>query len=93
MKQTKKIYFIIFLMLLILLAATVWLSRIDLGKWNTFAALVIAGMKASLVICYFMHLRKSNGLIKLAALAGFLWLGILIVLMLSDFLTRNWLAS
>ncbi len=93
MKQTQKIYFIIYFALLILLAATVLLSRIDLGNWNAVVALFIAGMKAILVIFYFMHLKKSSGLIKLAAFAGFLWLGILIVLMLSDFLTRKWLTT
>jgi len=44
-----------------------------------------------LVIFYFMHVRYSSPLTWVFAGAGFLWLIILIVLTLSDFLTRNWL--
>ena len=93
MRKPEQTYFLIYGLLLILLAATVWLAQIDLGRWNAVAALLIAGMKASLVVIYFMHVRERSGLTKLIAFAGFFWLSILIALTLSDFLTRNWLAS
>ena len=38
-----------------------------------------------------MHLRYSSGLTRLAVLAGILWLGILIVGAMDDYLTRGWL--
>jgi cytochrome c oxidase subunit 4 len=52
-------------------------------------ALAIAGSKAVLIMLYFMHLRYSNRLTSVFAVAGFLWLAILIALCLSDYLTRG----
>jgi len=44
--------------LLGLTVITVWISRIDLGKpGNIFLGLVVAVIKASLVIAIFMHLK------------------------------------
>ena len=38
-----------------------------------------------------MHMREAHGVLWLAALAGFFWLSILIVLSMSDFATRGYL--
>ncbi len=44
--------------LLVLTAATVWISRIDLGKGgNITLGIVVAIIKASLVVAIFMHLK------------------------------------
>ena len=37
----------------------------------------------------FMHLKESHGVLWLTALAGFFWLGILVVLTMSDVATRG----
>jgi len=37
-----------------------------------------------------MHVRYSSRLIWLVAGAGFFWLGIMIALTLSDYLSRGW---
>ena len=42
-----------------------------------------------LVALFFMHLRHSTMLTKLVVLGGLLWLGILLVLTLTDFVTRG----
>jgi cytochrome c oxidase subunit 4 len=81
----------VFLALLALTALTVAVSRIDLGPMNTVAALAIAGLKATLVGLYFMHLRWSDRLVRTAALAGIFWLIILVTITLSDYLSRTWL--
>jgi hypothetical protein len=39
----------------------------------------------------FMELRTSRGMPRVVALAGLLWLGILLVGTLDDRVTRNWL--
>ncbi|HXH27773.1 MAG TPA: cytochrome C oxidase subunit IV family protein [Candidatus Polarisedimenticolia bacterium] len=75
--------------LLILLAATVMIAEIDLGPWNVVAALVIACIKALLVILYFMEVRYSSRLTWLVVIAGFAWLVLLIGLTLSDVLNRH----
>jgi cytochrome c oxidase subunit IV len=51
---------------------------------------VIAFAKASLVALIFMHLRYSRRLMRVVAAAGLFWLGILIALTMSDYLTRGW---
>jgi cytochrome c oxidase subunit 4 len=61
--------------LLVLTVITVVSSYIDFGQFNTWIALIIAGMKASLVVYFFMHLRWDrplNSVIFLFAVSLFL---------------------
>ena len=85
-----KTYVLIFLALLALTGLTTGMAFVDLGPLNTVVALAIAGCKMMLVILFFMHLRSSTGLTKIAVAAGFFWLMILISLTMSDFATRDW---
>ena len=87
---SKKLYILIFLALIGLTALTTGVAFIDLGKWNTVAALAIAVCKASLVALFFMHLRWSSGLMRIVMLAAFVWFAILVSLTLSDEFTRSW---
>lgn len=75
--------------LLGLLLLTVGAAYIDLGPLNTVVAMSVSLAKGALILLFFMHLRHGSGLVRLAAFAGFFWLGILFVLALSDFLTRG----
>lgn len=84
-----KLYVAIFAALMFLTAATVIVANFDLGWANDVVALTIAVVKALLVLIFFMHLRYSTRLTILTALAGFFWLGILIVLTLNDYFTRG----
>lgn len=84
-------YNLVFLMLMILLALTFGLAHIDLGRFNLPTGLLIAAIKAILVALYFMHLKHSSGVHRIASAVGVFWLGILISLSLSDYLSRNWL--
>ena len=84
------VYLCIFLILAILTAATVWAAGRDFGSFNTLVALTIAVVKATLVILYFMHLRYSPRLTILVVFMGFVWLAILILLTMSDYLSRGW---
>jgi len=86
----KKIYFAVFGSLLVLTAATTGVAFIDLGEWNTVAALIIAVCKASLVAIFFMHLRWSTKLMRVVFLSALLWLAILICLTSMDFFSRTW---
>jgi cytochrome c oxidase subunit 4 len=88
----KRVYYLVFATLLLLTLVTVDVAFYDLGLLSTPLALGIATCKALLVIFYFMHVRYSPRLTWALAGAGFLWLLILIVLTLSDYLTRHWLA-
>ncbi|MBI3942989.1 MAG: cytochrome C oxidase subunit IV family protein [Chloroflexi bacterium] len=87
---SRKIYFLTWISLLILLAITVGAASVDLGGLNTPVALGIAIIKAVLIILFFMHVHYSKGLLRIFAAAGFFWLLILIVLTMSDFASRGW---
>ena len=84
-----KIYFRIWIALLILLALTWGLAQLDLGRFNAIAALTIAIIKMLLVILFFMHVRYKSSLTWIFVAAGFIWLVIMIDLTLSDYLTRG----
>jgi len=84
-----RIYLIIFVTLLVLTGVTTTVAYVNLGPLNVVVMLLIAFFKASLVILYFMHVRFTGRLTQVAAVSGFAWLAILIVLTLSDVLTRT----
>lgn len=77
--------------LLALTAVTVAVAYIDLGPLNTVAAIGIAGLKAFLVILYFMHLRYSPRLVWMVVAAGVLFVFLLLALVLADYESRGWL--
>jgi len=85
---SPRVYYAVFAALLLLLAATVAAAQFDLGRWNFPTATTIAALKGLLIILFFMHVRYSSPLTWLFAGAGFFWLGLLISLTLSDYITR-----
>jgi cytochrome c oxidase subunit 4 len=85
-------YYAVFAGLIALTALTVLLGYVELGPWHTPVGLAIAAGKAVLVIVFFMHLLTTNRLSWLALAAGFFWLAILILMTLSEYLTRHLLA-
>lgn|SRR5487761_81244 len=91
--EKKKLYFTIWIVLLCFTALTTGMAFIDLGPFNTIVALAIAVCKASLVVFFFMHLRHSEGLVRIVAGVAIFWLCILIVISISDFANRNRISS
>jgi len=87
-RETRS-YVVVFLLLLALLAVTVWVAQLPFGSWAIVVTLAIASAKAALVIVYFMQLRHSSGLVRVFALGGFFWLAILFLLTFADLLTRG----
>jgi cytochrome c oxidase subunit 4 len=85
-----RIYVIVWIALMTLMALTVYLSTVPMGHaLNTAVALFIAAVKATLVLMFFMHLKYES--YKLSAVvfgAGLFWLLILFGLDLTDYLTR-----
>jgi cytochrome c oxidase subunit IV len=86
-----KVYVAVFVTLLVMTAATTAISSVDLGPWNTVAALVIALFKATLVVLFFMHVKYSPRLTQMVILAGIFWLALLLLITFSDFVSRGWL--
>ena len=87
---SPNLYYAVFAALIVLTLLTVCISFLELGPLHTVAGLTIAVVKALLVALFFMHLLHSDKVNWLAIGAGLFWLGILIGLTLSDYLTRHW---
>ncbi len=85
-------YYGVFAALIALTLLTVGASFLELGAWHTTVGVLIGLVKASLVGLFFMHLLHSSRASWLAVLAGLFWLCILMVLTLSDYLSRQVLA-
>jgi cytochrome c oxidase subunit IV len=86
-----KKYSYTYLALLILLGATFVSAHLNFGLMNLPLSIIIAFLKAFLILLYFMQIRHSSGLRRILAGAGIFWLGVLILLTLTDFVSRNWL--
>lgn len=77
--------------LLILTATTVGAAFVNLGPFNPVIALLIATIKATLVVLFFMHVKgASEKLTGAIVVSGFFFLAILLTLSMADYLTRSW---
>jgi cytochrome c oxidase subunit 4 len=85
-----RVYYLIFAALMVGTAITVGVAFVDLGPLNAIVALTIAVLKATLVVLFFMHVRYSTRLTWAVVMGSVFWLGILLALTFSDYLTRSW---
>ncbi|MEX2381707.1 MAG: cytochrome C oxidase subunit IV family protein [Opitutales bacterium] len=92
-RVSRTTYYAVFATLLVLLAITVGAAYIDLGRFGLIFAMGIAAAKALLILLFFMHLRYSSQLTVIVASAGIIWWAILVVLAMSDYLSRGWVTS
>jgi cytochrome c oxidase subunit IV len=85
-------YYIVFAWLMGLLVLTVIASWIPLDHLvpglSAIVALLIAAVKAALVVLFFMHVRNASKLTWAFATAAFLWLGIMFTYTFSDYASR-----
>ena len=87
---TVRAYLMVYAALMVLLVATVVLAFRDLHV-NFLVLMIIAVIKATMVVLIFMHVRYNEKLVWIFAGASFLWLIILLGLTLNDYQTRGWL--
>ena len=85
----KSQLYAVFAALMVLTVVTVLVSRVNLGSFNLPVAMVVAVTKALLVILIFMEVKYSPKLVQVTAAAGFLFLGIMILYTMTDYLSRN----
>jgi len=86
---SPKIYIAIFAALMLGTGITVWAAFQNFGPFNIVIALVIATIKATLVVLYFMHARYSPRRTQLVIVCSVFWLAIMLGLTLSDYDTRS----
>ncbi|MDB4972978.1 MAG: Cytochrome c oxidase polypeptide [Myxococcaceae bacterium] len=78
------LYIKVFVALVLLTLLTVGLSRIHLGNWNFFIAVVVATIKAGLVATIFMHLKDDNRFNVLIFIGALVFMGVFFVYTMND---------
>jgi len=88
---SKAFYVALGISLLVLTAITVGAAFVNLGPFNPVVALLIATIKATLVVLFFMHVKgASEKMTAVVVISGFFFLAILLALSMADYLTRTW---
>jgi cytochrome c oxidase subunit 4 len=83
------LYWLIWGLLIVGTGLTAWIATVDLGQFNTVVALLIATMKASIVVLFFMHVKyTSEKMTKAILVAALFWLLLLLILSLTDYSSR-----
>jgi cytochrome c oxidase subunit 4 len=85
---SPRVYVGIFVALMVLTAVTTAVAFVDLGPLNVVIMLVIAFLKASLVVLFFMHARYESQLTRMTILGAVFWLFVLISISASDVFIR-----
>jgi cytochrome c oxidase subunit IV len=86
---SSKTFMTVLLTLLFLTIITVAASRVDFGSANLLIAMLIASVKAALVIAIFMHVKWDTAINKIVFLSSFLFLSLLLIFTLADEATRG----
>ncbi len=79
------IYVLVWLGLLALTGLTVAVAGINIGGFTIVTALLIASVKAYLVLAIFMHLRSESKMFTVFALVAAFFLIISFILLFSDY--------
>jgi cytochrome c oxidase subunit IV len=80
----RRILLGIYFALLVFTGITYGVSRVDLGPANIWVALLIAVIKGSLVILYFMHLRWDTPMNAICVIAAFFFVALFIGMTILD---------
>jgi cytochrome c oxidase subunit 4 len=82
-------YFLVWIALLALTALSLGLSFAHLGSTDVAVALVIAAVKATLVVLFFMHLAEERFSVAMLPMLGLFLFLLLVVLVVVDVATRT----
>jgi len=91
---SAKLYWFIWLVLIVGTVVTALVARVDLGTFhgidaNTVVALLIATFKASVVVLIFMHVKYTHEqMVKPLLIGAVCWLLLLLILSLTDYSSR-----
>ena len=81
-------YFVVWGCLLVLTATTIEVAAMNLGAFSVLGALLIASVKSTLVLLFFMHLLYERPLFKVMVLAAIGTLTVFIGMTFLDILYR-----
>lgn len=77
-------YISVWLGLLILTGATITAAGLHFGRWSVMAAILIATVKGTLVLFYFMHLKDEEKLFRIMLMVALLTLAVIMLLTFAD---------
>ena len=86
----KKIYVAVWATLLLMTLVTTLVAFVDLARFNSVVALAIATFKATLVVLFFMGVKYSPRLTRVAIITGIFFLILLFAFSMVDYLSRLW---
>ena len=81
-------YLTVWIALLLLTALTITVASLHLGAFSVMAAIVIATVKGTLVLMYFMNLKYEERLFRVMLLVAVFTLATILVLTFADVLLR-----
>lgn len=82
------VYIKVFTTLIVLTVVTVLAAQFDFGAWNAVVAFLIATVKATLVLAFFMHLKYDNMMNRVIILSGVFFLIVMYFFCFIDEATR-----
>ena len=83
-----KDHLLVLFLLISLTVITVAVTSIELGPYNTAAAMVIASVKAVIVLLYFMHLKFDNKIYKIMTAIVLMIFTAVVLITFFDYLYR-----
>jgi cytochrome c oxidase subunit 4 len=78
-------YGLVLVLLLVLTGVSVAVTQIELTRWATPVALLLATAKSTFVLAVFMHLKFDQRIFQIMAILIFLLLGVVIVFTFLDY--------
>ena len=78
-------YDLILVLLLVLTGISVAVTQIELSRWATLAALILASTKSTIVLAIFMHLKFDHTIYKVMSIFVVLVMIAVIVLTFFDY--------
>jgi len=79
------LYVKVWVALVILTGITVGVSFLDMQKFTVFTAMLVASVKASLVLLYFMHILYEKKIYAIMVITVFAVYAIFIILTFTDY--------
>lgn len=86
--STYKSQFLVLLSLIVLTVLTVTITSVHLGPFNTAAAMLIASIKATIVLLYFMHLKFDEKIYRFMVTLVLAIYVVVIIITFFDYLYR-----
>src|SRR5206468_1838926 len=86
---SRMTYSAVYILLMVLLAATVGVAKAGLGSWSLPAALAVSAAKTMLIVLFFMHLRATSTIARVTAFVAVMGFLLLLGMTIEDAAHRD----